>query len=242
VLTLTSLQKKVALIVPNIDIENYVEEDRWDYSNECNKWEGGGIRNNYKPEQNRMLENYVCNDRIKNDEVAQILLSFNNKNTLDNSCNDKEENNSEGENNDDKNDQFKANLGMSGHELEEGNVCVAEECGVDDCEGQFEENSKATFDINDHKWNVTTDTEDDIGMIFQLEGYDVKVSLWDFGSYVKFNDECYHKGYKSSTVKTYLTAQLFAAPATGQKWHRLKCMNITGRYEKKRLKENSCLF
>ncbi len=25
----------------NIDIENYVEEDRWDYSNECNKWEGG---------------------------------------------------------------------------------------------------------------------------------------------------------------------------------------------------------
>ncbi len=26
---------------PNIDVENYVEEDRWDYSNECNKWEGG---------------------------------------------------------------------------------------------------------------------------------------------------------------------------------------------------------
>jgi hypothetical protein len=34
-------------------------------------------------------------------------------------------------------------------------------------------------------------------------------------------------------VNTYLTAQLFAATAAGQKWHRLKCMNIPGRYEKK---------
>jgi hypothetical protein len=59
---------------------------------------------------------------------------------------------------------------------------------------------------------------------------------------MKSNKECYHKGYKSSTVNTYLTAQLFAAPAAGQKWHRLKSMNITGRYEKKRLKENSCQF
>jgi hypothetical protein len=66
----------------------------------------GGIRNNDKPEQNRMLENYVCNDRIRNDEVANILLSFNRKNTLDNSCNDKEEKNSEGENKGDKNDQY----------------------------------------------------------------------------------------------------------------------------------------
>ena len=57
--------------------------------NECNKWEGGGIRNNDEPKQNRMLGNYVCNDRIKNDEVANILLSFNNKNTFDISCNDK---------------------------------------------------------------------------------------------------------------------------------------------------------
>ncbi len=36
-------------------------------------------------------------------------------------------------------------------------------------------------------------------------------------------------------VNTYLTAQLFAALAAGQKWHRLKCMNITGRYEKKKI-------
>jgi hypothetical protein len=27
--------------MPNIDIENYVEQNRWDYSNEYNKWEGG---------------------------------------------------------------------------------------------------------------------------------------------------------------------------------------------------------
>jgi hypothetical protein len=202
----------------------------------------GGIRNNGEPKQNRMLENYVCNDRIKNDEVANIVLSFNNKNTLDNLRNDKEENNSEGENKGDKNNQFKANVNKSGHELGEGNVCVAEEYGVDDCEGQFKENSKATYDISDHKYNLITDTEDDISIIFQLEGYDVKVSLGDFGSFVKFNKDCYHKGYKSGTVNIYLTAQLFVAPAAGHKWHRLKCMNMTGRYEKKRLKENSCLF
>jgi hypothetical protein len=63
----------------NIDIDNDIEEDRWDYSNECNKWEGEGLRNNYKPKQNRMLENYVCNDRIRKDEVANILLSLKRK-------------------------------------------------------------------------------------------------------------------------------------------------------------------
>jgi hypothetical protein len=80
---------------------------------------------------------------------------------------------------------------------------------------------------------VITDTEDNIGIIFKLEGNNVKFSLRDFGSYVKFNKECYHKGYKCGMVNTYLTAQLFAAPAVGQKWQRLKSMNITGRYKKK---------
>jgi hypothetical protein len=89
---------------------------------------------------------------------------------------------------------------------------------------------------------VINGTEDDTGIIFKLEGNDVKVSPRDFGSYMEFNKECYHKGYKCGMVNTYLTAQLFAAPAAGQKWHRLKCMNITGRYEKKRLKEISCQF
>jgi hypothetical protein len=76
------ISKKGEFKMPNVDIENYVEEDRWDYSNECNKWEGGGLRNNDKPEQNRMLENYVCNDRIRNDEVENILLSLNRKNNI----------------------------------------------------------------------------------------------------------------------------------------------------------------
>ena len=67
---------------------------------------GGGIRNNDEPEQNRMLKNYVRNDRIRNDKVANIVLSFNRKNTLDISYNDKEEKNSEGENKGDKYDQF----------------------------------------------------------------------------------------------------------------------------------------
>jgi hypothetical protein len=52
--------------------------------------------------------------------VANILLSFNRKYKLDNSCNDKEEKNSEGENKGDKNDQFEVNLNMIGHELGEG--------------------------------------------------------------------------------------------------------------------------
>jgi hypothetical protein len=80
---------------------------------------------------------------------------------------------------------------------------------------------------------MITDTEDNIGIIFKLEGNDVKVSIRDFGSYVKFNKDCLHKGYKCGLENTYLSAQLFAAPAAGQKWLRLKCMNITRRYEKK---------
>jgi hypothetical protein len=89
---------------------------------------------------------------------------------------------------------------------------------------------------------MITDTEDNTGIIFKLDDDYVKVNIRDFGSYVKFNKECLHKGYKCGTENTYLTAQLFAAPAAGQKWHRLKCMNITGRYKKKRLKDNSCQF
>ncbi len=83
-----------------------------------------------------MLENYVCNDRIRNDEVANILLSLNIKNTSDNSCNDKEDNNGERENEGDTNDQFDVNLNMSAHELGKGNISLAEECGVDDCDQQ----------------------------------------------------------------------------------------------------------
>jgi hypothetical protein len=121
-----------------------------------------GIEGNVGNEMN-------CNDRIRNDEVANILLLLNRKNTLDNSCNDKEDNNGEGENEGDINYQFEANVKMSARELGKGNVSVAEECGVDNCEGEFH--------INHHKCNVITDTEDDIGLIFQLEGNDEKVSL-----------------------------------------------------------------
>jgi hypothetical protein len=34
--------------MPNIDIEDNVEQDRWNYSNKYNKWEGGGFSNNNK--------------------------------------------------------------------------------------------------------------------------------------------------------------------------------------------------
>ncbi len=62
------------------------------------------------------------------------------------------------------------------------NISVAEKFGLDDCDGQLEEHSKATTDINNHECNVITDTEDDSSIIFQLEGKDVKVSIRDFGS------------------------------------------------------------
>jgi hypothetical protein len=53
---------------------------------------------------------------------------------------------------------------------------------------------------------MITDTEDNIGINFKLEGNDVKVSIRDFGSYVKFNKECLHKGCKCSMENTYLSA------------------------------------
>jgi hypothetical protein len=128
--------------MPNIDIENNIEQDRWEYNNEYNEWQEGGNRNNDEPKQNRMLENYFCNDRIRNDEVANILLSFNRKNKLDNSCDDEDKKNSEGENKGDQHDQFEVNINKSWHELGEGNVCVAEVCGVDDCEGELKKNQR----------------------------------------------------------------------------------------------------
>jgi hypothetical protein len=60
-----------------------------------------------------MLKNYVCNDRIRNDEVANILLSLNRMNTFSNSCNDNEDNNGEDENKGDINFLFDANIKMS---------------------------------------------------------------------------------------------------------------------------------
>ncbi len=101
--------------------------------------------------------------------------------------------------------------------MQHANSVAAEQCGVDDCEGELDDNSKATINVNDHECNIIEDTKEDIGIIFKLEVNEVKVSLRDFGSYVKFNKECLHKGYKCSTVDTYHSAQLFAAPAEGQK-------------------------
>ncbi len=54
--------------------------------------------------------------------------------------------------------------------------------------------------------------EDEIGLIFDLEGKETNVCLRDLGSYVKFSKECRHKEYKSGSVNTYLSAQLFSAP------------------------------
>jgi hypothetical protein len=174
---------------PSMNNDHYLEEDRLDYSNECNKWEGGEIRNNNEHEKNRMLDNYVCNDIIRNNEVANILLLLNRENTLDNLCNGKKDKKGEGGNKGDIYYQFDAGVKMSARELGKDNISVADKCGVDDCDGELGEHSKAIIDMNNHECHMTTDTEDDIGIIFQLEGKDVKVSIRDFGSYVKFNKE-----------------------------------------------------
>jgi hypothetical protein len=71
-----------------------------------------------------MLENDFYNERIRNNEAANILLSFDRKNKLDDSCNDEEEKNSEEENEGDKYDQYETNANKSGHESREENVCV----------------------------------------------------------------------------------------------------------------------
>ncbi len=109
--------------MPTIDIEDNVEQERWDYTNKTT-YGKGEISKDDEPKQNGMSENNFCNDRIRKDEVASILLSFNRKNKLVNSCNDEEEKSSEGENKGDKDDQFEANINKSGQEWGEGNICV----------------------------------------------------------------------------------------------------------------------
>ncbi len=85
----------------------------------------------------------------------------------------------------------------------------AEECGVDHCEGELEEKSKATLDITDHECNMITDTEDNISIVFKFEGNDVKVSLRDFGSYVKFRCGARLSASKSNTVNLILRLFLY---------------------------------
>jgi hypothetical protein len=169
--------------MPNIDIEDNIEQKRWDYSKENNKWKGGEFSKDDAPKQNRMLENNFCNDRIRKDEVVNILLSFNRKNQLEDSCNDEEEKSSKEENKNDKDNQFEANVNKSRQEWGEGNVCVydgkmtaetqhatnaaAEQCSVD-YEGELEDNSKAIINVNDHECNVIDNTEDNIGIILSL--------------------------------------------------------------------------
>ncbi len=42
------ISQKGEIEKPSMNNDHYVEEDRLDYINECNEWEGGGIRNNNK--------------------------------------------------------------------------------------------------------------------------------------------------------------------------------------------------
>jgi hypothetical protein len=77
--------------MPNIDIEDNIEQERWDYTNQYNKWKGGDFSVDEEHDQNRLVAKEACIDRNRYDEVANILLSFNRKNNLDNLFNDEEE-------------------------------------------------------------------------------------------------------------------------------------------------------
>jgi hypothetical protein len=118
------IEKKYAEIMPNIDIEDNVEQERWAYTNKYNKWEGGDFSVDKEHDQNRMSAREACIDRIRKNEVANILLSFNRKSKLDDSFKDEEEKSSKGENKDDKDDQFEANVKKSGKEWRVDNVGV----------------------------------------------------------------------------------------------------------------------
>jgi hypothetical protein len=59
--------------------------------------------------------------------------------------------------------------------------------------------------------NSSVKDMDEIGLIFDFEGKK-KVCLKEFGSYVKFNNKCLHRGYKRGSVKMHLSAQIFSAP------------------------------
>jgi hypothetical protein len=79
---------------------------------------------------------------------------------------------------------------------------------------------------------VITDTEEDIGINFQLEGNDEKVSLRNFGSYMKFNKESYHKGYPHCLA--------ICSTCCGTKVAQIEIYEHNWKIQEKRLKENSC--
>jgi hypothetical protein len=60
--------------------------------------------------------------------------------------------------------------------------------------------------------NGTVKNMEEIGIIFEFDGVEKKVPLKEIGSYVKFNKECLHKGYKTGKKTTFLSAQIFSAP------------------------------
>jgi hypothetical protein len=59
--------------------------------------------------------------------------------------------------------------------------------------------------------------------------------LKEFGSYVKFNNKCFHRGYKSDSVNTYLSAQLFSAPMG----KRSTVQNNVAKFEERILNKNN---
>ncbi len=95
------------------------------------------------------------------------------------------------------------NAGANGGSVDDMDE-IGEETTLTDCAMSTGDNKGADKGpVNDR---------DEIGLIFDVEDINTKVCLKEFGSYVKFNNKCLHRGYKSGSVDTYLSAQLFSAP------------------------------
>jgi hypothetical protein len=59
--------------MPNIDIENNVEQYRWDYSNEYNEWEGGGSDTMANPNRIECLQTMSVMTEL---EMIKWLIYF----------------------------------------------------------------------------------------------------------------------------------------------------------------------
>jgi hypothetical protein len=59
--------------------------------------------------------------------------------------------------------------------------------------------------------------------------------LKEFGSYVKSNNKCLHRGYKRGSIKIYLSAQLFSAPMG----KRMTVQNNVAEFEEVTLDKNN---
>ena len=103
-----------------------------------------------------------------------------------------------------------ATLMTAGNDLIERPTATTIDNGSGDAGGEEVPTTMATM-------MIPASFDDAVGITFKLNGKEESVCLPCLGSYVKFNTHTEHRGYKTGTVRTWLTAQLFAAPTKDSK-------------------------